>query len=290
MSNFIEELEQKRERLNHEAEQHKRNRDKLNKRTKEWAEKRDHLNDSVRKLIKKANEHREKRDKLNGEVREAKKVRETLNKEYNKLSEELQKAKKEQVPKDNKVPISKLKGELRKLEFKHQTSVLEPSKEKDLVDQMKDLMAQISERERVYADNAEIRDLVDNVRKAKEEAETQHRHVGECAEKAQSEHDDMVGLYEEADKMRKEADEAQEKFIEAKTKADEEHRQHIILIRQVHDFDKIISGLRQKDKSAKKGKKDVSAKKEGEEIYERFKRGEKLSTEDLMTLQKAGYL
>ncbi len=30
--------------------------------------------------------------------------------------------------------------------------------------------------------------------------------------------------------------------------------------------------------------------KESEEIFDKFKKGEKLSTEDLMTLQKSGYL
>jgi uncharacterized coiled-coil DUF342 family protein len=31
-------------------------------------------------------------------------------------------------------------------------------------------------------------------------------------------------------------------------------------------------------------------KRQAEMIFDRFKRGEKLSTEDLMTLQKSGYL
>jgi uncharacterized coiled-coil DUF342 family protein len=35
---------------------------------------------------------------------------------------------------------------------------------------------------------------------------------------------------------------------------------------------------------------EVDAKREAELIFERFKKGEKLSTEDLLTLQKSGYL
>ena len=37
-------------------------------------------------------------------------------------------------------------------------------------------------------------------------------------------------------------------------------------------------------------KKETEAKKEAYEIYEKFKKGEKLSTEDIMILQKAGLL
>jgi uncharacterized coiled-coil DUF342 family protein len=75
-----------------------------------------------------------------------------------------------------------------------------------------------------------------------------------------------------------------------KLKADEEHRKHIEHIRQVHDYDKIISGMQQKLRKSKKEKDEDSARKEAAEIFDRFKAGEKLSTEDLMILQKSGYL
>jgi uncharacterized coiled-coil DUF342 family protein len=100
----------------------------------------------------------------------------------------------------------------------------------------------------------------------------------------------MLKLYEQADEQRKEADDAQEKFVEAKLAADEQHREHIEHIRQVHDFDKIISGIRDRSKKARKERDDTDAKKEAEEIFEKFKSGEKLSTEDIMVLQKSGYM
>ena len=47
----------------------------------------------------------------------------------------------------------------------------------------------------------------------------------------------------------------------------------------------------EKTKDRKRKIADVSAtQKQANEIFERFKRGEKLSTEDLMILQKAGLL
>jgi uncharacterized coiled-coil DUF342 family protein len=80
----------------------------------------------------------------------------------------------------------------------------------------------------------------------------------------------------------------QEQFVRAKTSADEEHREHVNLIRQVHDFDKVVAGLRRREKKARKVKSESSAKKQAAEIFERFRRGEKLSTEDLMALQTKG--
>src|SRR5207247_1635561 len=162
--------------------------------------------------------------------------------------------------------------------------------------------------------NAQVRGLVDTatqhriqrdelnaqVRVAKEErdkfnrrvkAEDGHRRVSELAEKAQSEHDQMTTLYEQSDAFRREADRAQEEFIKTKMLADEEHRKHIEHIRQVHDYDKIIHGIWMKSRGVPEAAaEEVDAKREAEQIFERFKKGEKLSTEDLMTLQKSGYL
>jgi uncharacterized coiled-coil DUF342 family protein len=100
----------------------------------------------------------------------------------------------------------------------------------------------------------------------------------------------MVEIYEKSDAVRKEADAAQENFIKCKLQADEEHHKHIELIKQVHDFDKMLSGLRQKKVVVSTTAEKRTEREEAAEIYERFKKGEKLSTEDIMLLQKSGYL
>jgi uncharacterized coiled-coil DUF342 family protein len=136
----------------------------------------------------------------------------------------------------------------------------------------------------------EIKEATEELEKARSEAEVCHRKVGELADAAQEEHDKMMAIYEKSDETRREADAAQEQFIRTKMMADEEHKGHISLIREVHDFDKMISGIRRKQIRARFVKHETVAKREAEEIYQRFKKGEKLSTEDLMTLQKSGYL
>ena len=286
---MIEELEEKRARQNSEAEQHKRQRDELNDRTRQWADKRDELNAQVRKLIDEANIHRENRDRLNAEVREAKAKRDEWNRKFNECSDTVQTLRREKMPKDG-VPIRRIRAELRALEKKHMTSVLSPEKERALVEQMSLLSSKLQAMEKELEQFAEVRAAEKDARDAKDNAEKYHMEVGERAEKAQAEHDSMLKQYEEADVLRKEADQAQEKFIETKLAADEEHREHIEHIRQVHDFDKLIAGMRDRSRKAKREKDETVAKKEAEEIFERFKSGEKLSTDDIMVLQKSGYL
>jgi len=289
MTELLEELEQKRHLHNLEAEKHRKIRDELNEKTREWVEKRDALNAKVRELVDQAAKHREIRDEMNAKVREAKENRDHWNKIVNELSEKAGKIKKENLPKSGP-SISRLKKDLKNLEFKQMTSVLSKDKEQELIEQMASIQNQIKEREKAYESNEEVKNAVKELREAKEKAEAYHREVSEYAEKAQSAHDAMIALYEQADAVRKEADAAQEAFVANKIRADEEHKLHIENIRQVHDYDKIISGMRQKARKAKRKEDETSAKEEAEKIFDRFKAGEKLSTEDLMALQKSGYL
>lgn len=289
MTELVGDLEEKRARHNADAERHKRLRDELNDKTKEWAERRDQLNSQVRKFIEDANARRENRDKLNSEVREAKASRDEWNKKFNELGEKAMALRREKMPKSG-LSIRKFKAELRALEKKHMTSVLSADKEKALMKEMSMLDAKIKEMEREIEQFAEVKGAEKDAREAKDNAENFHRKVSDMAEKAQVEHDAMLKLYEEADALRKEADAAQEKFIETKLSADEEHREHIEHIRQVHDFDKIIAGIRDKTRKTRMEKDETSAKKEAEEIFEKFRSGEKLSTEDIMILQKSGYM
>jgi len=289
MTEVLEELETKRERENADAERHRRRRDELNDKTREWVGRRDELNARVRELVEQAMGHRQRRDELKGEVKKAKEERDIENRLVNELLDRLNDLKRRKLPR-GAIPLSHLKRELKELEFKQMTSVLKPGKEQELIKEMTRIQAEIRKLERALEENEEVKKATQELHDAKEKAETAHKHVGELAEQAQAEHDLMTQLYEQSDEIRRQADLAQEEFIKTKMLADEEHHKHIDHIRQVHDYDKIIHGIRLKSYKAEGGGEEVSVKRQAEMIFERFKRGEKLSTEDLMTLQKSGYL
>ncbi|MCL2712782.1 MAG: phosphoserine phosphatase [Methanomassiliicoccaceae archaeon] len=294
-SEELESLEQKRSIMNNDAEKHRRLRDDLNKQTKEWIVKRDGLNAQVRTLVDEASKHRENRDELNVKVRESKDLRDEWNKKVAELNEKVSALRKDIEPaqdrrSEGEVPIKQLKKQLRELEFKQQTNPLGKDKENEIVKQISQLAKQIAEKEKASEQGGEVKELVYQLRESKSQAEVYHKAVSEYARAAQTAHDDMIALYEEADKLRKEADAAQLQFIECKTQADEEHKKHIEQIESVHKMDKDVVAIKSKKAKDRKKKVDNEFKKEAEEIFERFKAGEKLSTEDLMSLQKSGYL
>ncbi len=285
----LADLEKEREKVNREAEKHKRRRDVLNEKTKEWVRKRDELNAKVREIVEEASQHREARDKLNEDVKNLKMERDEWNRKVNELTDHVSRTKRRNLP-TGTVPLGKLKKELRSLEFKQMTSVLSVDKERDLVEVLSRIVGEIKQREKELEENEEVKAAMKELMVGKEKAEESHKIVGEVADEAQVEHDKMTELYEKSDEFRREADHAQEDFIKTKMEADEEHKKHIEYIRKVHDLDKVISGMRFKQRMARVRGDEKLVMREAEDIYDRFKKGEKLSTEDLMTLQKSGYL
>ena len=289
MTELVEDLEEQRSKLNKKAEQYRRKRDKLNNAARRWADKRDSLNAMARENVEKAHNDRKERDRLNELVRKAKEEREKWNKQASEAQAKLGGLKKKHLPKDG-ITLEGLRREVRGLEFKQMTSVLSVEKERELMDLLTDIHGKIREREKMLEGNKEIQEALEERNEAKQKAEEAHKSVSEYADEAQLEHEAMCKFYDEGDRLRREADKAQQEFIRAKLAADEAHKNQVEMVRQVHDFDKIIAGLRQKKAKAKKEIAETTAKKEAEDIYVRFKAGEKLSTEDLMCLQKAGYL
>ncbi len=288
----LAELEKKRNAINADAEEHKRLRDDLNKQTKEWVAKRDALNAQVRELVEEAGKHREERDQLNQKVRESKSLRDEANQKVSKITEELHALKKDlPAPNKDQPSIKQLKKEFSDLENEQMTNgTLTKSKEEAIVKKLRELDAQIKDIEKTQDQTGDLRLKSAELREAKAEAEKCHKLVSEYAEKAQAEHDKMISLYEQADVLRKQADEAQAKFIECKKAADEEHKKHIEQIKSYHETDGAVAAIKNKQKAVRKKKTDAESKKAADDIFAKFKNGEKLSTEDLMALQKSGYL
>jgi uncharacterized coiled-coil DUF342 family protein len=107
------------------------------------------------------------------------------------------------------------------------------------------------------------------------------------ADLAQQHHDLMVECYRKADKSREEADEMHKKFVEAQEAADAQHSQFIGCQKELRDYDKVIGGLRKKTKKTRITKEQKEVRKEAERVFQLFRSGEKLTTDDILLLQRA---
>ncbi len=95
----------------------------------------------------------------------------------------------------------------------------------------------------------------------------------------------MVKLYENVDELRRRADEVQAKLIEVKAAADEAHRAHIAAIEEVRDLEKLLYAARGGRAPASWASAEPPKE---EDFLARLKKGEKVSTQDLLELQKTG--
>jgi uncharacterized coiled-coil DUF342 family protein len=280
-----EELERRREESNARADSYRASRDRLNAEARTLADERAMLVDLIRAKSAEAQEHRRRRDELNAEVRAEKGLREEWNRKFQELAETVQQVRRARPSRQGAVPVWRLKKDLKELEFRHMTTALTGDQEKRLLEEMKRLEGAIREQEEQLRSDPDVDATLKAFAEARDESERHHRAVGELAEAAQREHEAMVTLFETGDELRRQADEVQGRLLEVKANADEAHRQHIAAIEEVRDIEKLLYAAR--GGRAPAAWAPAEAPRE-EDFLARLKKGEKVSTEDLLELQKRG--
>lgn len=295
-SALVDGFHEKRERLNHDAHRLRDQRDRLNDETKRHAGLRDELNAQVRGLVERANAHKAKRDGNNQKVREAKARRDELNKAAHAKAEALAALRKERGGgATDGASIARLKQEVKHLEYQQQTTVLTPQKEKALIELIGAKLKELKAREASMTESVDLKAAYEEMRAAKAAAEEAHAQVTLLANEAQTEHDAMVKLFAEADGLRKQADAEQAEFVKNKVEADKVHREYIDRITSLRDLDRVTNALRGREprepgRRDERGAPTAAERAEADDIFEKFRKGEKLSTEDLIALQKGGRL
>ncbi len=285
LADAVEELERKRGETNQRADEHRSVRDRLNGESRQLAEQRAMILDELHAKSADAQELRHRRDSLNEQVREAKRLREEWNRKLQEASDRVQEFKRTRGHRPGAVPVWRLRKELKELEFRHMTSALTPDQEKRLMAEMQRLELAVREQDEQLRKDPEIDQALTAANEARVEAERHHAAVGTLAEDAQRAHEAMVALYMAVDELRRRADEVQARLIEVKGRADEAHRAHIAAIEEVRDIEKMLYGARGGRAPSAYGEPEPPRE---EDFLARLKKGEKVSTEDLLDLQKSG--
>jgi uncharacterized coiled-coil DUF342 family protein len=285
VTDATEDLERRRAALNVKADEHRAKRDKLNLESRSIAEERARTVDELRAKSAEAQDHRHHRDELNEQVREAKRLREEWNQTFQAAQENVAVLKRSRAPKPGATPTWRLRKELKELEFRHMTSAHSGDQEKRILEEMKRLTAAIREEDDQLRRDPVVEKAMADAEASRLEAEKHHAAVGELAIEAQAEHEAMVHLYEEVDELRRKADDIQVRLLEVKGQADEAHRAHIATIEEVRDLEKLLY-------AARGGRETVAwdhaEPPKEEDFLARLKKGEKVSTRDLLELQKTG--
>ena len=100
----------------------------------------------------------------------------------------------------------------------------------------------------------------------------------------------MLNYFRKTDEIRAAADEAHKNFIEARKSASAKHEEFKSVLSEIHVINKRLGTSRPKRRKSNKNqpapKRNLEEKEKAENIFDKFKHGKKLSTEELLLLQK----
>ena len=248
-------------------------REEFNRIAKEQRKIRDELNASLKENLNKAIEFRNERNEINKEVEAAKKARNEANNKIKSL--EWSSGKRDKI---------KIENEIKKIDKIIETRVLDIKKENQLVKNANDLRKQLMEIHEDESVKTEAQEL-------KKVSEEEHQKVIELSEKAQEAHEEMLTYFRKTDDIRTAADEAHKKFIEARKNASAKHEEFKAILSDIHVINKKLGSNKPKkrrndNKGGSGGNKNREEKERAEEIFAKFKQGGKVSTEEILLLQK----
>jgi len=267
MDNAIEKKDEYEKVLSNISEE----RDKLNQKAKKQREIRDELNASLKENLNIAIEFRDKRNKINEEVEKNKKLRDNANNELKKM--EWTSGRKERF---------KIENEIKKIDKIIETRVMDIKKENQLVKDANELRKKLMELQ----EDEKVQEEAQELKKVSEEY---HAKVVELSEQAQEFHEKMLEYFRKTDEIRTNADESHKKFVEYKNQASQKHEEFKSVLGDIHKINKKLGGIksRRRDMESRTSrKKNQEEKERAEEIYRKFKEGKKLSTDELLLLQK----
>jgi len=289
MDESIDDLESKKDEFQKKANELKEKRNKLHLKSKKLADERDELNSAIRVMRNKIYDHKKTRDELNERVKHAKEQRNKLNKTYGEIKKKIEELERERSNTAG-ANLNDLRKQLRTLETEQMTQPMSAQKEKKVIEIISGLHAKIKEQENILNKDPKLKKAVEEEKIIKQKAEKQHDMVEKLATRAQEEHENMIGLIRQLDNLIKKVNGIQEMIVDTKIQADVVHREFIDYVDKIHEFEREVSTARDKKFKKRKTVEVTIAQKEADEIFEKFRRGEKLSTEDLMALQKAGLI
>ncbi|MBS3104937.1 hypothetical protein J4234_01645 [Candidatus Woesearchaeota archaeon] len=266
--------------------------DELDREKESWFKKRDDCSKRIRESIQKIKENKSKRDYLTNEVKELKPKRNSINKGISAKLNEFDSLKKEKTALARSLGIkdspSRIKNQMDKLEFKIETDTVSFEKEKELMKKIKELKKVYNDAIVLDESSKKLRDSSDEIRKMRKEANEIHRSIQEKAKQSQALHDEILKISAEIDKMKEDEEASFNKFSEYKKQFTDVNSNLKEKLRGINyikgQLDRVDSDRRER----KKRHEESILKSKEELVNEKIRKGQKLTTEDLLVFQKFG--
>ena len=280
-SNIGDVFETKTKTVSDKLADFKTRRDQLNVKVRGQLDKRNEINSQVKELITEVQKQKTLRNEANGRVAELRKIRLEKTNALKEIRAKLRSSvedKGRDAGRKKKGPDSrKIREQMNKLEWRHQTGQIGPKKERDFFATMKRLQAEFKTLKK--EEEASSSSVLKEVKQAEKRQQKAHDAVTDASEKSEEAHSLMMELSNEVDRLRGLANSEHLGLTSTKGDADDLHNRYIISLRCIHSMQDILklSGTK-KDHEAERV--DVT------DLMSRLMEGQTLSDEDMMLLQR----
>ena len=280
------ELRRIRKEYHQKAEELRVGRDELNLTSQTHASERNDLNVKAKEYMDEVHMYRDRRNGLNVEVGQIRDERNEVTEKVNTLKDNFLSLKRKRFSGQNLPPIARLRKQIQELEIKQMTTPLTTDKERALVEEISSLQNKIKQHDELIETDTEVLDARDTFREAENKRRELSKSMQKSRQEAQTAHHSMKDSLRLNRSTRRKADAAQRAFVKAKEKADIVHNEYIEYLRGMQEIDRMTASQGKSGSVADQKASAASA----EDLFAKFLAGEKLSTEQLMIIQKAGML
>ena len=280
-SNFSQVFETKTQSVSDKLTDFKTRRDQLNVKVRGQLDKRNEINSQVKQLITEVQKQKTLRNEANSRVAELRKIRLEKTNELKevraKLRSSVENNDQDKVKKRKGPGSRKIREQMNKLEWRHQTGQISPKKERDFYATMKRLQTEFKLLKK--EEEASSSSVMKEVKQAEKRQQKAHDAVTDASEKSEEAHSLMMELSNEVDRLRGMANSEHLGLTATKGEADDLHNKYIISLRCIHSMQDILklSGTK---------KEQDSERVEVTDLMSRLMEGQTLSDEDMMLLQR----
>lgn len=261
-----------------------------NLKTPELKKRRDELNNAVKELISKSRityselenlrsklrQKKGQRDAENKIIQEYKAKRDAINEKLKKERDVLNKIREElnQIKKTSSSNPKNIEKEIKRMEWDVQTKHLNAKAEDALWGKINVLRRELKSMDVYLKKKEELKNARKAVRSIEKEARDIHGLVIEHSEKSEMYHKELLAIFEEIKKMDTVLPEMTKSIMDAKSAADDAHNKYLD-----------ARGIAQKNRDAYDRVTRKELREKSDELLSEFKKGKKLSLEDIMAIQ-----
>jgi uncharacterized coiled-coil DUF342 family protein len=254
--------------------------------------KREDVGKQISELIRKIKALKEERDTFTNSVKENKQKRDALRTQLHEKITSFKKAseeKKSALGKKNlKNSPERLREEIKHMESKIETDALSFDKEQKMMKAIKELKKELNEMSELDNIFNASRSLSKEIKELKKEIDSCNDNVKNFAGQSQSKHEEMLTLSKQVDELMAQEKEHKENFQKLKEQFVEANGKLKDMLPKMSGLRDKLDGERNESRAKRKEELDKELKEKEDKVKEKMKRGQKLTTEDLLVFQAKG--